>query len=272
MYTSLGLAFVEIRSRNLARLRERCYWGSLSMYGLTIQENCQRQREICFFKLEEELGLLTEETVSSGTASMTRTASIERKTMETEVLIVLNLDGTGVSRINTGCEFLDHLLVQLARYGLFDLEIRAQGDSRVDDHHTVEDVGITLGQAFKQALEERRGVYRFGSALVPLDESLSRVVVDLSNHAALVWIVRFLNQKLGNFDTELFHEWFAAFAGNAGLTLHVENLYGTNNQHIIESCFKALALALRQACALDPRQMGMVPSTEGLFSDRLTGV
>lgn len=202
---------------------------------------------------------------------MTRIANLERKTKETEVLVTLNLDGTGVANIQTGCGFLDHMLEQLARHGLFDLEIRAKGDTHIDDHHTVEDVGITLGQAFKQALGERRGVYRFGSAMVPLDESLSRVVVDLSNRATLVWKVDFSNQKLGNFDTELFREWFAAFAGNTGLTLHVENLYGTSNHHIIESCFKALALALRQACALDPRQIGKVPSTKGTLSDGLTG-
>lgn len=196
-----------------------------------------------------------------------RYAQVERKTKETEVWVAVDLDGTGRSHIQTGCGFLDHMLDQLARHGLFDLEVRARGDTHIDDHHTVEDVGITLGQAFKQALGDRRGVCRFGDAMVPLDESLSRVVIDLSNRATLIWTVTFSDQKVGTFDTALFREWFAAFAGNAGMTLHVENLYGTNDHHIIESCFKGFARALRQACALDPRQAGAVPSTKGTLSD-----
>lgn len=192
---------------------------------------------------------------------------MERITRETEVHVALNVDGTGIARIKTGCGFLDHMLDQLARHGLFDLEITARGDTHIDDHHTVEDVGIALGQAFRKALGERRGIYRFGSAMVPLDESLSRVVLDLSNRATLIWNVSFPSPKLGSFDTELFREWCAAFSGNAGVTLHVENMYGTNSHHIIESCFKALALALRQACTLEPRQAGSVPSTKGTLSD-----
>ena len=202
---------------------------------------------------------------------MDRTACIERNTRETEISVRLNLDGTGLSQMNTGCGFLDHMLDQLARHGLFDLEVTAKGDHHIDDHHTVEDVGIALGQAFQKALGDKRGVYRFGSAWVPLDEALSRVVLDLSNRATLIWTVSFSHSKLGTFDTELFREWFAALAGNAGLTLHVENLYGSNDHHIIESCFKALALALRQACALDPRRDNSIPSTKGTLSGGLTG-
>ncbi|MEO5340313.1 MAG: imidazoleglycerol-phosphate dehydratase HisB [Magnetococcus sp. MYC-9] len=198
---------------------------------------------------------------------MNRTAHVDRKTKETEVRVLVDLDGTGQASIQTGCGFLDHMLEQLARHGLFDLEIHAQGDTHVDDHHTVEDVGITLGQAFRQALGDKRGLCRFGSAQVPLDESLSQVVVDLSNRPTLVWRVAFANPRLGQFDTALFHEWFAAFASHGGMTLHVENLYGVNDHHKIESCFKALALALRHACSPDPRQEGRVPSTKGTLSD-----
>ncbi|MBF0109331.1 MAG: imidazoleglycerol-phosphate dehydratase HisB [Magnetococcales bacterium] len=194
---------------------------------------------------------------------MIRRASIQRKTAETSISISLSIDGRGSSRIDTGVGFLDHMLDQLARHGLFDLEIDARGDNHVDDHHTVEDVGIALGQAFREALGDRRGIVRFGSAHVPLDESLSRVVVDLSNRPGLSWKVSFPTQKVGSFDTELFKEWFVAFAGNAGMTVHVENLHGENSHHIIESCFKALALALRQGCARDPARASDIPSTKG---------
>jgi imidazoleglycerol-phosphate dehydratase len=198
---------------------------------------------------------------------MNRIAHIDRKTNETEVRVTVNLDGTGLSTLQTGCGFLDHMLAQLARHGLFDLEVHAQGDTHVDDHHTVEDVGIAMGQAFRQALGARRGLVRFGSAMAPLDESLSRVVVDLSNRGTLVWQVAFASDKIGQFDSALFREWFAAFANQSGTTLHVETLYGSNDHHKIESCFKALALALRQACTLDPRQAGQVPSTKGTLSN-----
>ena len=198
---------------------------------------------------------------------MNRIAHIERKTKETEVQVMVDLDGTGHADLQTGCGFLDHMLEQLARHGLFDLTVHARGDTQVDDHHTVEDVGITLVQAFRQALGDKRGITRFGSALVPLDESLSRVVVDLSNRGTLVWQVAFAHAKLGSFDSELFREWFYAFAQHGGMTLHVDNLYGQNDHHKIESCFKALSLALRQACALDPRRAGSVPSTKGTLSD-----
>jgi imidazoleglycerol-phosphate dehydratase len=195
-----------------------------------------------------------------------RTATVQRETKETTVAVDLNLDGSGQADIDTGIGFLDHMLDQIARHGLFDLNVKANGDTHVDGHHTVEDVGICVGQAFREALGERRGISRFGMAMVPLDESLSRVVVDLSNRPSLVWRVNFSTPKLGTFDTELFREWFEAFAGNGALTLHVENLYGSNGHHIIESCYKALALALRQACSLDPSRAGAVPSTKGTLS------
>ncbi|MBF0423801.1 MAG: imidazoleglycerol-phosphate dehydratase HisB [Magnetococcales bacterium] len=197
---------------------------------------------------------------------MKRTAQVQRTTAETDIAITLNLDGQGVANIDTGVGFLNHMLDQLARHGLFDMEIHARGDTVIDDHHTVEDVGIALGQAFHQSLGDRRGIIRFGLACVPLDEALSRVVVDLSNRPGLVWKVRFPTQKLGHFDTELFKEWFNAFATNAGMTLHVENLYGDNSHHIIESCFKGLAVALRQGCAPDPRRPTGVPSTKGTLT------
>ncbi|MEO5362426.1 MAG: imidazoleglycerol-phosphate dehydratase HisB [Magnetococcus sp. DMHC-8] len=198
---------------------------------------------------------------------MTRMAHVARKTRETAVQVTVHLDGTGRADLQTGCGLLDHMLEQLARHGLFDLEVHAKGDTHVDDHHTVEDVGITLGQAFRQALGDKRGIARFGAATVPLDEALSRVVVDLSNRATLVWQVTFTGAKIGQFDAELFREWFAAFAQQGGITLHVANLYGSNDHHRIESCFKALALALRQACTLDPRRQDTVPSTKGTLSD-----
>ncbi len=196
-----------------------------------------------------------------------RTATVKRTTGETEVQVALNLDGGGRSACETGIGFLDHMLDQLARHGLFDLTVRAAGDTHIDDHHTVEDVGIALGQAFRQALGARRGIRRFGSSLVPLDEALSRVVVDLSNRPSLVWRVNFPGEKIGAFDCELFKEWFAAFAGNGAMTLHVESFYGDNGHHIAESCYKALAMALRDACAIDPRRRDSVPSTKGTLSD-----
>lgn len=198
---------------------------------------------------------------------MGRTAEVKRHTGETNVFVRIDLDGSGKSNLDTGIGFLDHMLDQIARHGLFDLTVTAKGDLEVDFHHTVEDVGITIGQAFRKALGDRRGVTRFGSAYAPLDEALSRVVVDLSNRPFLVWDVSFPCEKIGNFDTELFREWFMAFTGNAAITLHVANLSGVNGHHIIESCFKALARALRQACEPDPRRGGDVPSTKGTLSE-----
>ncbi|MBF0285727.1 MAG: imidazoleglycerol-phosphate dehydratase HisB [Magnetococcales bacterium] len=192
-----------------------------------------------------------------------RTAQLSRETRETRVAVQLDLDGSGVSEIATGIGFLDHMLDQLARHGRFDLNIQAVGDLHIDGHHTAEDVGITLGQTFKNALGERRGIVRFGHAHAPLDEALSRVVVDLSNRGALVWQVRFPSAKIGDMDAELLREWFSAFAVNAGITLHVANLYGENSHHIAESCFKALALALADACRIDDRCRDAIPSTKG---------
>ncbi|ABK45429.1 imidazoleglycerol-phosphate dehydratase [Magnetococcus marinus MC-1] len=198
---------------------------------------------------------------------MARIATESRTTGETKIQVTLNLDGSGKAQVDTGVGFLDHMLDQIARHGGMDLEIEACGDQHIDDHHTVEDVGITMGQAFRQAIGDRRGITRFGHAYVPLDEALSRVVVDLSNRPSLSWRVKFPTQKVGNFDTELFKEWFAAFAQQGGITMHVESLYGENSHHIAESCFKALARALRSACAVDATLGGVAPSTKGTLSD-----
>lgn len=197
---------------------------------------------------------------------MHRTAQVIRETAETAVTVAVNLDGQGLAEVDTGVGFLDHMLDQLARHGLLDLTVRAKGDLHVDFHHTVEDVGISVGQALAQALGERRGITRFGEATVPLDEALCRVVVDLSNRPHLTWRVSFPSSRVGGFDTELFHEWFAAFADHGRMTLHVECFYGGNSHHIIEACFKALARALRAALALDPRRDGVIPSTKGTLS------
>ena len=197
-----------------------------------------------------------------------RQASVARKTKETEISVTLNLDGTGTYSVSTGIGFLDHMLEQLSRHSMIDLDVKADGDLHIDYHHTTEDTGIVIGEALKQALGERAGIARYGSALVPLDEALTRVVVDCSNRPYLVWKVDFSRPKLGEMDTELFREWFQAFAQAAGLTVHVDNLYGENNHHIVESSYKGLARALRQAVTLDPREDGVVPSTKGTLSDQ----
>jgi imidazoleglycerol-phosphate dehydratase len=192
-----------------------------------------------------------------------RTASIDRRTKETEIQATIDLDGTGSYDIKTGVGFLDHMLEQLARHGLMDITLRAKGDLHIDYHHTVEDSGIVLGQAFAKALGDKMGITRYASLHLPMDETLTRVAVDVSGRPYLIWKVAFTRDKLGDMDTELFREWFQAFAQNAGITLHVENLYGENNHHIAETCFKGLARALRDAVTLDPRQAGRVPSTKG---------
>ncbi|MEX2631800.1 MAG: imidazoleglycerol-phosphate dehydratase HisB [Tistlia sp.] len=192
-----------------------------------------------------------------------RSARVERNTKETRISAEVNLDGTGESRIDTGIGFLDHMLDQLARHGLLDITLKAEGDLHIDAHHTTEDSGIVLGQAVSKALGERRGIRRYGDALIPMDETLTRVALDASNRPYLIWKVAFTRDKLGTFDTELFKEWFQAFAQHAGLTLHVETLYGTNNHHIVESCFKGLARALRDALEIDPRKADAIPSTKG---------
>lgn len=192
-----------------------------------------------------------------------RQARVERTTNETEIAVSVNLDGTGVCEIGTGIGFFDHMLDQLGRHGLIDLQVEARGDLHIDFHHTVEDCGIVLGQAVSKALGDRRGIARYGDAMVPMDEALTRVALDLSNRPYLVWKVEFTRDKLGEIDTELFREFFQAFAQNAGITLHVETLYGENNHHIVESCFKAAARALRRAVEIDPRKADQVPSTKG---------
>jgi len=194
-----------------------------------------------------------------------RQAAIERNTRETQISVSVDLDGTGRYDVATGIGFLDHMLEQLSRHSLIDLTVRAKGDLHIDFHHTTEDTGIAIGQAVAEALGARTGITRYGSALIPMDETLTRVALDCSNRPWLVWNVRFTRPKLGDFDTELFREWFGAFAQNAGLTLHVECLYGENNHHIAESCFKGLARALRQAVETDPRQADAVPSTKGVL-------
>ena len=194
-----------------------------------------------------------------------RKAEITRKTKETQVRAAVDLDGEGINRISTGIGFLDHMLEQLSRHSLIDIELEAKGDLHIDFHHTTEDTGIAIGQAVSKALGERAGIRRYGDALIPMDETLTRVALDASNRPYLIWKVRFSKPKLGEMDTELFKEWFQAFAQAAGLTLHVENIYGENNHHIVESCYKGLARALRQAIEPDPRQTGAVPSTKGVL-------
>lgn len=192
-----------------------------------------------------------------------RSATVSRKTSETDVTVTVNLDGTGSHAIRTGIGFYDHMLEQLARHGLFDLDIRTVGDLHIDAHHTVEDTAIALGEAFRQALGDRAGITRYGHACVPMDETLARVALDISGRSFLVWKVAFTQARLGEMDTELFWHVFHSFAQAAGVTLHAEALYGTNNHHIAEGLFKALARALKQAVAIDPRQAGSVPSTKG---------
>jgi imidazoleglycerol-phosphate dehydratase len=194
-----------------------------------------------------------------------RDASVERNTKETRIAARVALDGAGVYRIATGIGFLDHMLEQLSRHSLIDIDLEAKGDLHIDFHHTTEDCGIVLGQAVSQALGERKGIERYGDALIPMDETLTRVALDLSNRPYLIWKVNFSRPKLGEMDTELFKEWFQAFAQAAGMTLHVENLYGENNHHIVESCFKGLARSLRKAIAIDPRKADAVPSTKGVL-------
>ena len=195
-----------------------------------------------------------------------RTATIERTTKETTIKATVDLDGSGAAKIATGIGFLDHMLEQLARHSLIDIELKAKGDLHIDFHHTAEDSGIVLGQAIAKALGDKLGITRYASLHLPMDETLTRVAVDISGRPYLIWKVAFSRDKIGEMDTELFREWFQAFAQNAGITLHVETLYGENNHHIAETCYKGLARALRAAVAIDPRQAGRVPSTKGTLS------
>ena len=192
-----------------------------------------------------------------------RTASLARETRETRIEVSVDLDGSGKYDVATGIGFLDHMLEQLSRHSLIDLRLRAEGDLHIDFHHTTEDSALAIGQAVSQALGDRAGIVRYGSALIPMDETLSRVAIDISGRPYLVWSVDFTRPKLGDMDTELFKEWFQAFAQASGSTLHVENIYGENNHHIVESCFKGLARALRTAAATDPRAPRAIPSTKG---------
>ena len=198
-----------------------------------------------------------------------RKGSVERATKETRIRAAVDLDGRGESKISTGIGFLDHMLEQLSRHSLIDIECEAKGDLHIDYHHTTEDTGIAIGEAISKALGDRRGIIRYGSALSPMDETLTRVAVDASNRPYLVWKVAFSRAKLGEMDTELFKEWFQAFSQSAGITLHVECLYGENNHHIVESCFKGLARSLRAAVAIDPRRSDAVPSTKGTLGGSL---
>ena len=194
---------------------------------------------------------------------MSRTASLQRKTNETDIQLSLNLDGNGQVEVSTGVGFLDHMLDLLGRHANIDLSVKAKGDLHIDFHHTTEDIAIVLGQALKEALGDKAGIHRYGSFYLPMDEALSRIVIDLSNRPFLVWKTDFPSPKIGEMDTELFREFFQAFASAAGATLHVETLYGVNSHHIAESCFKGLGRALREAIAIDPAIEGRVPSTKG---------
>jgi len=192
-----------------------------------------------------------------------RTAQVTRNTLETQIAVSLNLDGTGVSKLDTGVPFLDHMLDQIARHGLIDLDIQAKGDLHIDAHHTVEDTGITLGQAFAQALGEKRGIRRYGHAYVPLDEALSRVVIDLSGRPGLEYHVDYTRARIGEFDVDLFLEFFRGFINHAGVTLHIDNLRGINAHHQAETIFKAFGRALRMAVEADARMGDVLPSTKG---------
>ncbi len=198
-----------------------------------------------------------------------RKSELTRKTNETDISVVLSIDGMGKSEITTGIAFLDHMLEQLAKHSLMDIKIHANGDLHIDDHHTTEDIGWALGQGFKEALGDMRGITRYGASLLPMDETMSQVVVDLSGRPFLVWRVVLPSQKLGTMETEIIREWFQAFSMGSGITLHVENFYGVNTHHIIESCFKALARALRQATEIDLRSSEEIPSTKGTLGGSL---
>ena len=194
---------------------------------------------------------------------MARKGKVSRKTKETSISVELNIDGKGLYKIDTGIGFLDHMLEQLSKHSLIDLEVKAKGDTHIDLHHTTEDTGIAIGEAIKKAAGNRKGITRYASTMIPMDETLSRVSIDVSNRPYLIWKVNLPVEKLGEMDTELFKEWFQAFSQSAGVTLHVENIYGDNSHHIIESCFKGLARSLRTALEIDPRNKKAIPSTKG---------
>jgi len=192
-----------------------------------------------------------------------RQATVARDTLETQIKVTVNLDGTGVCKLDTGVPFLEHMLDQVARHGLIDLDITAKGDLHIDAHHTVEDIGITLGQAFANAVGDKKGIVRYGHAYVPLDEALSRVVIDFSGRPGMEYDVKFTRATIGEFDVDLFHEFFQGFINHANVTLHIDNLKGTNSHHIAETVFKAFGRAVRMALTADPRMQGVMPSTKG---------
>ena len=194
-----------------------------------------------------------------------RTATIRRDTSETKIAVTVNLDGTGAYAVTTGVGFFDHMLEQLSRHSLIDMDVTCDGDLHIDQHHTVEDTALALGSAIAQALADKRGIRRYGDALSPMDETLTRVALDISGRPWLVWKTEFTQTRLGEMDTELFQHFFHSFAQAAGITLHIENLYGSNNHHIVESAFKGLARALRQAVEIDPRKADAIPSTKGML-------
>ena len=194
-----------------------------------------------------------------------REALVERKTKETSISCKLLLDGTGKSNINTGIGFLDHMLEQVARHGLLDIELKAEGDLHIDMHHTTEDVGIVMGTAIKQALGDKAGIRRFSHIIIPMDEALTQISLDISGRPYLRWAVNLKSPKIGEMDSELFKEWFYAFAHNSDMTLHIENLHGSNAHHIIESCYKGLARCIREAIAIDPLTPGSIPTTKGIL-------
>jgi imidazoleglycerol-phosphate dehydratase len=197
--------------------------------------------------------------------ALMRTATIRRDTSETKIAVTVNLDGTGTYRVSTGVGFFDHMLEQLSRHSLVDLDVETKGDLHIDQHHTVEDTAIAIGEALAQALGDKRGIRRYGDALSPMDETLTRVALDISGRPWLVWKTEFSQKRLGEMDTEMFKHWFHSFAQAAGITLHVETLHGENNHHIAESAFKGLARALRQAIEIDPRKADSIPSTKGVL-------
>ena len=194
-----------------------------------------------------------------------REALVERKTKETSISCKLLLDGTGKSKINTGIGFLDHMLEQVARHGLLDIELKAEGDLHIDMHHTTEDIGIVMGTAIKQALGDKAGIRRFSHIIIPMDEALTQISLDISGRPYLRWAVNLKSPKIGEMDSELFKEWFYAFAHNSDMTLHIENLHGSNAHHIIESCYKGLARCIREAIAIDPLTSGSIPTTKGIL-------
>jgi imidazoleglycerol-phosphate dehydratase len=194
-----------------------------------------------------------------------RTGTVHRTTTETSIHVEVNLDGTGVYSVSTGIGFLDHMLEQLSRHSLIDLKVEAKGDLHIDQHHTTEDTGLAVGEAIAKALGDKRGIVRYGSAYAPMDETLTRVALDISGRPYFIWKAAFSSPRLGEWDTELIEHWFHSFAQTAGLTLHVECLYGQNNHHIVESCYKALARALRHAVEIDPRKADSIPSTKGML-------